>query len=890
MRIFILFCFICPALFLSAANLPPGFVEVPVATGLDPTGMAMAPDGRIFITEKYGAVRIVENGVLLPDPFIQLPVDNYNERGLSGIAIDPDFEQNRYVYLYYTVLSASHNRLIRVQALGNYAIPGSEEVLLELDPLAGTIHNAGAMAFGADGKLYLAVGEGADGTKAPLLTSLLGKVLRLNPDGTIPDDNPFYQQTTGIYRAIYATGLRNPFTLAIQPGTNRIFAGDVGSSFFEEINDIKAGMDYGWNLLEGKRSTQPVAPNYRDPLYYYSHTLGCAVVGGAFYNPPVTQFPVDYVGKYFYGDYCNKRIKLLDPETGLVISTFATDIDRPLVIMTGPQGELYYISRGGLGGGSETDNTSSGEGTLWRVDYVGDGAPIFSQQPHQVLVPIGEDAVFRAHANGTPPISYQWQRNGQDIAGATDESLTLQAVLLADSGVVVRCLAQNGFGQSASQEAVLRVTSNQRPLPAIITPDAGLTYAGGDTVWFSGYAIDPETGDLAEDNLSWRIDLHHDQHTHPGLGPIDGTGSGFYVVPRIGETDDNLWIRIYLTARDPVGLSNTVYREIFPKKTMVHLESTPSGLPIRLDGKTYTTPVDVPSVKGMFRQVQAQPSFPGPDTIRAFREWKDGTSTDPNRAIYADAPVTTLHAVYEDVPLRGTGVYGMYYTLDADTTFGQLAFTRIDTTINFNWENASPDARLGADHFAIRWLGAIEPLFSETHYFHVDTDDGFRLWVDNQLISDTWILKGTSEVNSSIFLEKGRKYPIRLEYFENDGKALARLSWSGISTPKEVLPKKRLFPRLPESPDGPGEKFNLLVAPNPVRNILTLTIDADFQESFNLHLIDASGRMVREWLGQRLEEPRQRLVWPVSDLAPGVYWIELEREGAPRIVQSFVKA
>ena len=133
------------------------------------------------------------------------------------------------MYLYYTVPLAGHNRLSRVQALGNFALPGSEEVLLELDPMAGTIHNAGAMAFGADGKLYLAVGEGADGAKAPKLTSLLGKILRLNPDGTVPADNPFYDQTTGIYRAIYATGLRNPFSMAIQPGTDRIFVCDVGT-------------------------------------------------------------------------------------------------------------------------------------------------------------------------------------------------------------------------------------------------------------------------------------------------------------------------------------------------------------------------------------------------------------------------------------------------------------------------------------------------------------------------------------------------------------------------------------------------------------------------------------------------------------------------------------
>ena len=882
--------FVFTAYYLSAATLPPGFVEIPIATGLDPTAMAIAPDGRIFIAEKYGAVRIVENGVLLPDPFLQLPVDNFNERGLSGIVLDPDFETNHFVYLYYTVVAAGHNRLIRVQALGNYALPGTEEILLELDPLAGTIHNAGAMAFGGDGKLYLAVGEGADGTKAPLLNSLLGKVLRLNPDGTIPPDNPFYNQTAGIHRAIYATGLRNPFSLAIQPGTNRMFVGDVGSNLYEEINDIQPGMDYGWNLLEGKRGNQPVGPNYRDPLYYYAHTFGCAVVGAAFYNPPVTQFPPEYAGKFFFGDYCSKRIKVLNPETGEVESTFASNINRPLAITPGPKGELYYIARGGIGGGSELDNTSSGQGTLWRVEYVGNGAPVFSEQPQPVLIPFGEDAVFRANANGTPTIAYQWQRDGQDIPGATGQELTISAVVLADSGAVVRCLAKNGFGQVVSQPAVLRVTANQRPLPVILTPEPGDTYAAGDTIRFSGYAIDPETGDLGADDLSWRLDLLHDQHAHPGSGALAGISAGTYIVPRIGETDDNVWLRVYLSARDPVGLSQTVYRDIFPAKTRLVVQSTPSGLPIRVDGKTYTTPAEITCVKGIYRQVQAQPSFPGRDTIRAFRTWKDGGSTDPDRGIYADAETTTLHAVYEDVALQGTGAYGMYYTLNSsDTSFDQLVFTQIDTTINFAWGAGPPDARLGPDNYAVRWLGAVEPVFSETHYFQVNSDDGFRLWVNDTLIAGAWKIKGASEVSGSVFLEKGKKYPVRLEYFEYGGDASAQLSWSGASTPKEIIPKKRLFPRLPESTGGPSAKFDLRITPNPVRHTLTLAIDAGTQERFNLRIMDASGRMVREWLEQRLEEPGQRLVWPVADLQAGVYWFELERAGAPRIVQSFVK-
>lgn len=886
MRYLYLVFSLCSNTFLFAANLPPGFVEVPLATGLDPTGMAQAPDGRIFITEKYGAVRIVENGVLLPDPFILLAVDNYNERGLSGIAIDPEFEQNHYIYLYYTVPLAGHNRLSRVQALGNFALPGTEEVLLEIDPMFGTIHNAGAMVFGPDGKLYLAVGEGADGAKAPKLNSLLGKILRLNPDGTIPADNPFYNQTTGIYRSVYATGLRNPFSIAIQPGSNRMFVCDVGSNLFEEINQIEAGMDYGWNLVEGTRTDQPVPDNYRNPIYTYGHLYGCAVTGAAFYNPPAASFPANYVGMFFYGDYCNTRIKYLNPETGQVAGTFATNIDRPIALLTGQLGELYYISRGGIGGGSENDNTSSNEGTLWRIEYVGNGAPVFSVHPKNALAPVGEDADFSANANGGQPIQYRWQRDGQDIPGATGKDLTIATVTLPDSGAVIRCIAQNLYGQVTSNEALLRVTSNQRPLPVILEPAAGFTYAAGDTIRFSGFALDPETGDLDEEDLSWRLELQHDQHAHPGLGPLNGVGNGHYVVPRIGETSDNVWLRIYLSARDQIGLTNTVYRDIFPQKTLLQIATTPAGLPLRVDGKTFLSPFSITSVKGLFHQLQAQPLFTGPDTLLVFREWSDGESS-PNRTVYADSVNTTLNAVYETLTLPGAGLYGLYHTLNSDTAFGEWVFSQIDTTINFNWAKQAPDSRLGPENYAIRWLGAVEPVFSELYYFHVNSDDGARLWVDDQLIAEAWKIKGAGDISGSIFLEKGKKHTIRLEYFEFEGDASVNLSWSSASTPKEIIPKKHLFPRLPAS--GVNEKFDISIAPNPVRNVLGLTIDADFQETFHLQLIDASGRLIREWRNQRLEAPRQQMLWPVADLQAGIYWLELEREGAARIVRALVK-
>ena len=156
--------------------------------------------------------------------------------------------------MYYTVPDQGHNRVSRFTANGNAAVPGSEMVLLDLDPLFGAHHNAGAMVFGDDGKLYIAVGDGTSGTTPQNLESLLGKILRINKDGSIPTDNPFYEDTYGDYRSIWATGVRNPFAMCVQPGTGRIFITDVGSTDFEELNEILKGKNYGWPIIEGYSS------------------------------------------------------------------------------------------------------------------------------------------------------------------------------------------------------------------------------------------------------------------------------------------------------------------------------------------------------------------------------------------------------------------------------------------------------------------------------------------------------------------------------------------------------------------------------------------------------------------------------------------------------------
>jgi glucose/arabinose dehydrogenase len=334
---------------LPAAVLPPGFVETQFGSnvGPSPTAMDFSPDGRLFVCLQGGQLRVIENGVLLADPFVTVPTILDGERGLLGIAFDPNFADNQFVYVYYTVVTAPiHNRVSRFTANGNVAVPGSETIILELDNLSGfTNHNGGAIHFGPDSRLYVAVGENANAANSQTITNRLGKILRINSNGSIPLDNPttfpgIAGSPSGDNRAIWAVGLRNPFTFGFQPGTGRLFINDVGEGTFEEINDGIAGSNYGWSICEGFCS--PPNANYRDPLFAYGHGEGCAIVGSAFYNPAINQFPPAYVGKYFFGDLCGGFIRLFDPSNNTA-SGFATSVPRLVDLKVGPDGSLFYL-------------------------------------------------------------------------------------------------------------------------------------------------------------------------------------------------------------------------------------------------------------------------------------------------------------------------------------------------------------------------------------------------------------------------------------------------------------------------------------------------------------------------------------------------------------------
>lgn len=333
-------------------------------TGLNnATAFAQASDGRLFIAEQSGAVRIFKNGVLLAQPFVQLSgVDSINERGLIGIALDPNFTgANPFVYVHYTTtLGGTHNRVTRWNAQGDVAVANSEFPILELPALGATNHNGGAIHFGIDGKLYVGVGDNGIGAQAQDLASPFGKLLRINPDGSIPLDNPFFS-TPGADRRIWASGLRNPFTFAVQPGTGRIHINDVGELTWEEINLGAATANYGWPSSEGPDN---VGGSITGPLFAYNHDpavppgsgpggffTGLSIAGGAFYPAAGTLasgFPAAFRGNYYFADFVRGFIGRIDLANDNAAYAFGSVSGNPVDLLVATDGALLVLTRSGV--------------------------------------------------------------------------------------------------------------------------------------------------------------------------------------------------------------------------------------------------------------------------------------------------------------------------------------------------------------------------------------------------------------------------------------------------------------------------------------------------------------------------------------------------------------
>ncbi len=659
----------------AAATVPSGFVDELVTSVPQPTALASTPDGRVLIALKSGQLVVRKNGTNITALDISGRVCADGEQGLLGIEVDPAFSSNGYIYAYYTVRDSANggrcvNRVSRFTMSGDGVVSGSETVLIYRTPYQdATNHNAGDLHFGKDGKLYISVGDGGcdhNGTSgcagnndaARDTNTLLGKILRINRDGTVPSDNPYIGTNSGRCNVdgrtdktwcqeTFAWGLRNPFRFAMSPNhSGTVFhINDVGQNLWEEIDLARKGADYGWNRCEGRyyngtsTDCDNLSRGMQDPVYNYSHNTGCSsITGGAFV--PNGLWPTSYNWSYMYADYvCGKIFQLYVQNGVYKSSVFASGLGNSSAVHLafGPYGStqaLYYT-------------TYEGGGSVRRIRYTGSDnrAPVarIAASPGYGSLPL--TANFDATRSSDPEggaLSYEWDFDGNGTVDSRSAKATY--TYTEDRNYTAKLRVRDPRGAYGGASVVMYPGDNPPNKPTITSPAATKLFTVGERITLSGSATDPDGDPLT---LNWTVRLNHNgTHTHPLFSGTDNNLAFTAPAPEDLAATSGSYLQIYLRATDPRGMYRTTYLRLNPKKVNVTFKtSNPAGLNVVVNGTTYDTTDSYGKTLVSWQGYNLNASAPTPQEGKSFYRWSDGATTT-SRTITTPSGATTYTAQY----------------------------------------------------------------------------------------------------------------------------------------------------------------------------------------------------------------------------------------------------
>jgi glucose/arabinose dehydrogenase/PKD repeat protein len=672
-----------------------------LATGFDlPTTFEFLPDGRMLVAELQGRIKVLPPPYTNPDPGLFLQITNIGsagvQQGIYDLVLDPNFAANHYYYVFYTLGSPNHDRVSRFTANASLSgtVPGSEVVLYEDPQDADAEHHGGALAFANDGKLLFTTGDHFQASPSQSLTSPRGKVHRINADGTIPTDNPFYDGAGPNVDSIWARGLRNPFRAYYDRPTGRYFIGDVGGNDYataiEEINLGTRGANYGWPNNEG-----PCSPPCQSPLFSYAHNgRDASVTGGFVYHG--NKFPSSYQGAYFYADYTQNWIRGLRLDaSGNVTDTFNFEPadgsrDGPygdiVYLDEGPDGALYYLDLGysDIGG-------TFGVSKVRRIKYVqSNQAPVVSASANPTSGPAPLAVSFSSAGSSDPegqPLTYSWNFGDGSSSTAANPSHTY-----ASRGTyTARLTVSDGVNSSLSTPITISVGSI--PTATISSPTDGLQFKAGDVISYQGDGTDPDDGSLPASAFTWNIDFLHEGHVHPGT-PVTGVKGGSFTIPSSGhDFSGNTRYRITLTVRDSDGLTSSKSVTINPTKVNLTFNSAPSGRTLYLDGIAKTTPFTYDTLVGFNHTIEARNQTSG-NTSYTFASWSDGggqqhTITVPNSS-------QTYTATFNSTPVASGLVGAWGFNEGAGSTTSDASGSGNHGTLAGAGVSWTPSAKNGA--------------------------------------------------------------------------------------------------------------------------------------------------------------------------------------------------
>jgi glucose/arabinose dehydrogenase len=802
-----------PAATAGAFRLPVNVAFVPIP-GPNPT------DPLYYVTELYGSIKMVTrggqvstyaSGLLDYDP--TGPISGTGEQGLAGLAIDGATGDLFVGMLWNNGTSDAtrggatvhYPKVERLHSTDGGKTMASRTILRNMQPeTQGQSHQISNISIGPDGKLYVHMGDGFTATTALDLTKYRGKVLRMNLDGTAPADNPFYNAGDGITAKdfVYSYGHRNPFGGAWRASNGSHYVVENGNGLDRMVR-IASGQSYGW---DGNDST--LAAN---SIYVWNPAQ--APVNIAFIQNQTfggSLFPASSRDDAFVA--LSGPTYATGPQSGSKRIEWFTDVDTLSggKLTTSPMTLLQY---NGTGQASVSALAAGPDGLyfadLYRDDGVG-GATATGANVYRIrYVDFHPTGVTATPADGRVGLSwtfdplatshniYRRVGNGAPVriaSGVTDPMFDDTTALNGTQyHYFVRSTNAGGESNDSNEVAATPAAAPANQPPTIATAAAATPPSvNGTSVALSVLGAD----DGGESNLTYTWAL---QGTPQGGLTFSANGTNAAKNTTATFVGAGAYTFV-VTVRDAAGNAAQSSVAVTVNQTATAVAVSPASATVDADGTRQFTAT---ATDQFGTALAPQPALTwgvdagGVGTIDAsglYRAPASGGGTAVVRATAGSLSGAAPVLVSLVAPGTGNGLAAVYFS---QVGLAGPSVVRTDATVDFDFGLASPDPFIPVDAFSARWVGSVEPRFSETYTFAVTSDDGVRLWVNGALLVDQLNDHFATRYTGTIALEATQRYPIQLEYYEDYGQALVKLEWESASQAPEVVPQERLYSGAP---------------------------------------------------------------------------------------------